>query len=65
MFIVNVIITFCLLIGGAVVNRAVMKWAPRAGRSFLVPAGVAGVLVLCGLVMTGLVLAEARSLSHW
>ncbi|HVR64990.1 MAG TPA: hypothetical protein VMU50_24000 [Polyangia bacterium] len=65
MFIVNVIITLCLLVGGAVINRAVMKWTPRAGRSFLVPAGMAGLLVLCGLVMTVLVLVEARAFSRW
>jgi hypothetical protein len=64
-FTTNVIIALCLLSGGAVLNRTAMKHAPRAGRSFLVPVGIAGLLVLCGLVMTGLVLVEARAIHHW
>ena len=61
----NVIMAFCLLSGAAGVSRAALRSAPRAGRSFLVPFGVAGLMVLGGLVMTSLVLVQARALNHW
>jgi hypothetical protein len=65
MFSVNIILALGLLIVGAMVNRAAMKSAPQAGRSFLVPLSIAKLLVLCGLVMTAVDLVQARAFIHW
>jgi hypothetical protein len=60
----NVVIAVVLLACGLFVDRISVKSTARAGRSFLVPLGMARLLILAGLILLGMVLAQAI-FSHW
>ncbi len=44
---------------GAYVNRMAVRCQSQAGRSFLVPLGLARLLILAGLATTGMALTQA------
>jgi hypothetical protein len=50
---------------GAHVNRLAVSCRGRAGRSFLVPLGLARVLILSGLAAMALALVQARNFTNW
>ena len=54
-----------LLACGACVNRMAIRSHCSPGRSFLVPLALARLLILLGLVATGMALAQARIFTNW